>query len=110
MPNQEVFKRVYVDVESNIHLGKFGQERAHNTQNKPVYRLTVELNESELELKGEHFIAAVRGFLRRTLRYGDKVMIVDKGTVSTERPDSQVFGFMVNPDTLKITDQREIAT
>lgn len=107
MAPNESFRRVRVDVStsSNTSIGGFGQKGKQRTPESLGLYVSVELSESELKLKGELFVAAVRQALNRTFGQDQKVMVSIKNQNTGPTPITQTFGYMLPPQDVKITDQ-----
>lgn len=107
MAEKETSRKVYVEVGTNVVIGHFGQKDQQKASGNSEYYVSVELGESELRLKGEPFINAVRQALTRAFGQERKIAIYKGGPV-TPSPTSQILGFMVDPETIKITDRWSI--
>lgn len=104
MAEKNAVRKVYVEVSTNVVVAQFGKKREANKPADSSYYVSVELEESELQLKGELFVAVVRRALTRAFGQDKKVMVYRGGSV-TPSSISQILGFMMPPETVKITDR-----
>lgn len=101
MGEHEPARKVTVDVGTNVSFGRFNEVQQGFSNSE--YYVSVMLSEAELRLKGGAFISAVRKALTKIFSDHGQVMIWRRGTPKSPS-DSQLFGYMVELDKIRITD------